>query len=65
MCKYDPNPIRSDSFGFAAINRNFGSDRIRKVVQQSDRIGSDRKSCMAIGSDRITIHEFETIKPYC
>ena len=63
MCKSNPNPIRSDSFGFGAINRNFGSDRIRKFVRQSDRIGLE--SCMAVGSDRITIHEFETIKPYC
>ena len=36
------NPIRSDSFGFGAINRNFGSDRIRKVVWQSDRIGLEK-----------------------
>jgi hypothetical protein len=28
----DPNPIRSDSFGFRKQNIHFGSDRIDKVV---------------------------------
>ena len=32
MCKSDPNPIRSDSFGFRNKNIHFGSDRIDKVV---------------------------------
>jgi hypothetical protein len=32
MCKSDPNPIRSDSFGIRNKNIHFGSDRIDKVV---------------------------------
>ena len=28
----DPNPIRSDSFGFRNQNIHFGSDRIDKAV---------------------------------
>jgi hypothetical protein len=38
VCKSDPNPIRSDSFGFRNKNIHIGSDRIDKVVS---RIGSD------------------------
>ena len=32
VCKSNPKPIRSDSFGFRNQNIHFGSDRIDKVV---------------------------------
>ena len=37
----NPNPIRSNSFGFRNKNVYFGSDRIAKVVSRSDRFGLD------------------------
>ena len=41
VCRSDPNPIQSDSFGFRNKNLYFVSDRIGAVISQSDRFEFD------------------------